>query len=386
MAEQQEEQSLNDSILDLFLLALIFDGFIVNGIRKELLATLSENNYEIERFVQKELKIFENFSNIKAGFTTFGKQADKLTEKMQQLALIRSQQWKSAQKFWNEQLQNYLDYKNVLSGKILNANNPFIRKIHVLSETDKSVIQTRTVIMGKTLKEWQNLIKSNDIKRIQTFIRNQLVQNQSTIKISEELFATKTGIQAKLQNEIQTISRTSFAAYSDRVIEGILQRHAAREIAAGRKSFYKELYVAVLDSRTTDICRSLDGSVFLPGQGSFPPLHFNCRSKRIPFLAIQPKDLKGKQRLLKIQTQDWDIAQRIGGTPKIPTLEKWINGQTEDMQINLMGKRDFELYKKGKLSFQDFLKNKKRTLKVSPEDIGPMRKAIDEIGLFKEYD
>ena len=45
-------------------------------------------------------------------------------------------------------------------------------------------------------------------------------------------------------------------------------------------------YSAILDSRTTDVCRYLDGKIFRPDSASFqymtPPNHFNCRSTIIP--------------------------------------------------------------------------------------------------------
>lgn len=44
-------------------------------------------------------------------------------------------------------------------------------------------------------------------------------------------------------------------------------------------------YSAVIDGRTTDICLSLDGQIFAPGQASLrfrPPNHFGCRSILVP--------------------------------------------------------------------------------------------------------
>jgi SPP1 gp7 family putative phage head morphogenesis protein len=49
-------------------------------------------------------------------------------------------------------------------------------------------------------------------------------------------------------------------------------------------------FSAVLDERTTDVCRSLDGKVF--ERGGFvdritPPLHFNCRSLLVPITKFE---------------------------------------------------------------------------------------------------
>lgn len=46
--------------------------------------------------------------------------------------------------------------------------------------------------------------------------------------------------------------------------------------------FYK--YVAVLDSRTTETCKGLNGKVFKIGEGPLPPQHYGCRSFIIPVI------------------------------------------------------------------------------------------------------
>jgi SPP1 gp7 family putative phage head morphogenesis protein len=43
-------------------------------------------------------------------------------------------------------------------------------------------------------------------------------------------------------------------------------------------------YVATLDTSTSAICRALDGQEFPYGRGPTPPLHFNCRSTRVPII------------------------------------------------------------------------------------------------------
>lgn len=56
-------------------------------------------------------------------------------------------------------------------------------------------------------------------------------------------------------------------------------------------------YSAVLDERTTEVCRFLDGKVFKPEDPTLrqlvPPLHFNCRSLIVPVVAgedVPPED------------------------------------------------------------------------------------------------
>ena len=46
----------------------------------------------------------------------------------------------------------------------------------------------------------------------------------------------------------------------------------------------KYRYVATLDTRTSAICRALDGKQFEYGKGPTPPQHFNCRSTTVPVI------------------------------------------------------------------------------------------------------
>ena len=75
-------------------------------------------------------------------------------------------------------------------------------------------------------------------------------------------------------NQIRAIVRSSITQVTDAAREQV-----ARENPEVTRRY---IYRAVLDSRTTPICRSLDGKVYQWGKGPEPPLHFGCRSLRAP--------------------------------------------------------------------------------------------------------
>lgn len=60
--------------------------------------------------------------------------------------------------------------------------------------------------------------------------------------------------------------------------------HPAAIVLAGVTSalFTHYMWVSVMDSRTTDICRSRNHNVYRYGQGPLPPAHMNCRSSIAP--------------------------------------------------------------------------------------------------------
>ena len=77
-------------------------------------------------------------------------------------------------------------------------------------------------------------------------------------------------------NQIRAIVRSSITQVSDAAMQQVA--------AANPDATTKYRYTAILDTRTSPICRSLDGKVYKWGEGPQPPLHFNCRSMRVPIV------------------------------------------------------------------------------------------------------
>ena len=77
-------------------------------------------------------------------------------------------------------------------------------------------------------------------------------------------------------NQVLTIVRTSVNQVQT------MASHAVYESNQNVTKKYE--YVAILDSRTTALCGSLDGRQFRYGKGPMPPQHFNCRSTTVPII------------------------------------------------------------------------------------------------------
>ena len=88
-------------------------------------------------------------------------------------------------------------------------------------------------------------------------------------------------------------------------------------------------YVATLDSRTSPICRALDGQEFEYGKGPTPPQHFNCRSTTVPVidyegLGVEPPK-QGKRR------------SRDGLVPADQTYGQWLYKQSKEEKADILG-------------------------------------------------
>ena len=84
----------------------------------------------------------------------------------------------------------------------------------------------------------------------------------------------------------------------------------------------EERWNAVLDGRTSEICRSRDGKVYEVGKGPQPPAHPRCRSTRVGIDPDYPP-------------------------PRKRTYDQWLRDQSEEAQDEILGKAKADLFRDG---------------------------------------
>lgn len=138
-----------------------------------------------------------------------------------------------------------------------------------------------TPFLGRDLETWLTDLAIADANRIADQVVVGLIQQRSreqilTAVLGEQNFDGNNGATQVTRNALSGIVVSgTFAAIA-------LAKKVLLEEGSNNELLPRELYVAVLDSRTTVICRSLNGKVFTVGSGPYPPLHWNCRSTRVP--------------------------------------------------------------------------------------------------------
>lgn len=104
------------------------------------------------------------------------------------------------------------------------------------------------------------------------------------------------------ESQIISLLRDELDGYTDTWLSTVVRTKTTEIYNDARKSFWdsdpiaKQVieayqFSAILDDRTTDVCRELDGQIF--DKGDFldritPPLHFNCRSLLVPVTRFEP--------------------------------------------------------------------------------------------------
>ena len=112
-------------------------------------------------------------------------------------------------------------------------------------------------------------------------------------------------------------------------------------------------WVATLDSRTSEICRSLDGKTFLNRSKTpkpKPPAHINCRSATIPVLSSEFDWLdEGATRAAR----DPATGKTVDAPADI-TYYEWLKKQPESFQREVLGETKYKLFSKGGISAKEF--------------------------------
>ena len=149
-------------------------------------------------------------------------------------------------------------------------------------------------------------------------------------KASVRQMAQAGGELTKLANhQIQTIVRTSVNQVTNQASQAVY--------AANKKVAPKYEYVATLDSRTSPICRRLDGQIFDYNKGPTPPQHFNCRSTTVPVVDFDRLQ-KEFPSLEKPPTTKLDTRPSITGrVPQGTTYGNWLLNQDKKLQVKTLG-------------------------------------------------
>ena len=130
-------------------------------------------------------------------------------------------------------------------------------------------------------------------------------------------------------NQIQTIVRTSVNQVQNQASQAVY--------AANSKVAPKYEYVATLDSRTSPICKRLDGQKFAYNKGPTPPQHFNCRSTTVPVV-----DFDGLQKKYPSLEKPpvGKFVSRPSATGRVPqgtAYGDWLLKQHKKLQVKTLG-------------------------------------------------
>ena len=206
----------------------------------------------------------------------------------------------------------------------------------------------QTLPNGQTVEKAFRGIAKNQQDILATNIRAGVFSGESTAEIARRMagrldfdklgnarqIAAAGGQSIKVAaNQIQTIVRTSVNQVQNQASQAVY--------AANSKVAPKYEYVATLDSRTSPICKRLDGRKFEYNKGPTPPQHFNCRSTTVPVVDYAGlKKQKGFEDLTpppkgKVVTRP--TGEGGGRVPQDTQYGDWLLGADKKTKIKTLG-------------------------------------------------
>ena len=206
----------------------------------------------------------------------------------------------------------------------------------------------QTLPNGETVEKAFRGIATRQQEGLARTIRQGVFSGESTQQIASRMigrleFGQKGSVRqiaqaggelTKLANhQIQTIVRTSVNQVQNQASQAVY--------AANSKVAPKYEYVATLDSKTSPICKRLDGRKFEYNKGPTPPQHFNCRSTTVPVVDYAGlKKQKGFEDLTpppkgKVVTRP--TGEGTGRVPQDTQYGDWLLGQDKKLKVKTLG-------------------------------------------------
>ena len=206
----------------------------------------------------------------------------------------------------------------------------------------------QTLPNGETVEKAFRGIATRQQEGLARTIRQGVFSGESTQQIASRMIgrlefgqkgsvrqiAQAGGEMTKLANhQIQTIVRTSVNQVQNQASQAVY--------AANSKVAPKYEYGATLDSRTSPICKRLDGRKFEYNKGPTPPQHFNCRSTTVPVVDYAGlKKQKGFEDLTpppkgKVVTRP--TGEGTGRVPQDTQYGDWLLGQDKKLKVKTLG-------------------------------------------------
>lgn len=194
---------------------------------------------------------------------------------------------------------------------------------------------------GKLLKPFIKDWTANERDRVVNAVRLGYTQGQTNQQIIQAIRGTKAanytdGVLGITQRNADAVVRTAVQHVAN--VARFETWEANDDIVEGYK------WVSTLDSRTTQLCRSLDGRVFELGKGPQPPAHIRCRSTTVAELDPELDFLKKGATRSSVD----------GYVDADETYYEWLSKQPAAFQDQALGPARGKLFRDGGLSIERF--------------------------------
>lgn len=363
----------NEAFFDAMVRHQIYLLRFSESLRKKIQKLLNKTEEDLEEKILFRLKDNKGLNS--------PAQVKRMEVLLRVLRNIRLKSWEQVNTVWAEELTALAKLEPEMMKTIITTVSPVIVETILPSpRLLESVVKSRP-FQGRILRKWADTVAAEDLRRIDSVVRLGMVAGESSADIARRVVGTA---QLKGADGVTEISRRQAAAITRTAVNFIANESRAEFFKDNADILEGEQFVATLDSRTTPVCRANDGKIFPLGEGLRPPLHFNCRSLRVPVLlgdalGDRPaKPVTQKQLLrefnaangFKASSRDdlpkgnkgkFDefsrkrIRELTGQVPATTSYQNWLKSQSKDFQQDVLGKTKAKLFSEGNLELDKFV-------------------------------
>jgi len=207
---------------------------------------------------------------------------------------------------------------------------------------------TITLPNGEVVQKAFRGIAESQAERFGQIVRNGLLTGETTQDLAKRLVGRLEFGQAGSVRQIALAGGEVTKAANHQVITLVrtsinqVANTASQQVYEANQDITKKYrYVATLDTRTSAICRALDGREFEYGKGPKPPQHFNCRSTTVPVINYEELGFDAPPSVTKGQRASMD-----GPVPANTSYGQWLQGQPRAVQDEVLGKAKADYFNK----------------------------------------
>jgi SPP1 gp7 family putative phage head morphogenesis protein len=205
-----------------------------------------------------------------------------------------------------------------------------------------------TLPNGEVVNKAFRGIAESQAEQFSQVVRNGLLTGETTPDVAKRLIGRLEFGQAGSVRQIALAGGQATKAANHQVIS--LVRTSINQVAneasqqvyeANQDITQKYRYVATLDTRTSAICRALDGREFEYGKGPKPPQHFGCRSTTVPVINYKELGFDAPPSVTKGKRASMD-----GPVPANTSYGQWLQAQPRAVQDEVLGKAKADYFNK----------------------------------------
>ena len=194
---------------------------------------------------------------------------------------------------------------------------------------------TITLPNGEVVQKAFRGIAVDQAERFSQVVRQGLLTGEPTQDIAKRLVGSlEFGERARNVRQLIAAGGQATAVADNQVLALVrtsvnqVANTASQQVYEANQDITKRYrYVATLDTRTSSICRALDGREFEYGKGPMPPQHFNCRSTTVPI--IDPDILPPSKTATR--------ASQAGQVPVNESYGQWLAKQPLPVKARALG-------------------------------------------------